>query len=313
MIQNLLVGGALAIVILFLFLWDIRPTIIVACSIPLSVVAAIVAMYFSGVTLNIISLSGLALGVGMLVDNSVVVIENIFRLRQQGYPVKKAAVSGARQVGGAIIASTLTTVCVFAPIIFTEGITKELFVDLALTLAYTLGASLVIALTLVPAMAAGMIRKTRSKEARFSAGMQRIYGKLLTVALRWKPVVLIASVVFLVLFAALSMRKGMSMMPEMESTQMTVSLTTDDDKDLAQTKEISNNVMNKILEIPDVETVGAYTGSGSSMSMLTGGGSGNTVTMYVLLKEEERELTNEEVGNRIKENTKDFDCELSVN
>ncbi len=307
-IQNLLVGGALAIVILFLFLWDIRPTIIVACSIPLSVVAAIVAMYFSGVTLNIISLSGLALGVGMLVDNSVVVIENIFRLRQQGYPVKKAAVSGARQVGGAIIASTLTTVCVFAPIIFTEGITKELFVDLALTLAYTLGASLVIALTLVPAMAAGMIRRTR-----FSAGMQRIYGKLLAVALRWKPVVLIASVVFLVLFAALSMRKGMSMMPEMESTQMTVSLTTDDDKDLAQTKEISNNVMNKILEIPDVETVGAYTGSGSSMSMLTGGGSGNTVTMYVLLKEEERELTNEEVGNRIKENTKDFDCELSVN
>lgn len=312
-IQNLLVGGALAIVILFLFLWDIRPTIIVACSIPLSVVAAIVAMYFSGVTLNIISLSGLALGVGMLVDNSVVVIENIFRLRQQGYPVKKAAVSGARQVGGAIIASTLTTVCVFAPIIFTEGITKELFVDLALTLAYTLGASLVIALTLVPAMAAGMIRRTRTKEARFSAGMQRIYGKLLAVALRWKPVVLIASVVFLVLFAALSMRKGMSMMPEMESTQMTVSLTTDDDKDLAQTKEISNNVMNKILEIPDVETVGAYTGSGSSMSMLTGGGSGNTVTMYVLLKEEERELTNEEVGNRIKENTKDFDCELSVN
>lgn len=312
-IQNLLVGGALAIIILFLFLWDIRPTIIVACSIPLSVVAAIVAMYFSGVTLNIISLSGLALGVGMLVDNSVVVIENIFRMRQHGYSTKKAAVEGARQVGGAIIASTLTTVCVFAPIIFTEGITKELFVDLALTLAYTLGASLIIALTLVPAMAAGMIRKAKTRQTRFSDGIQRFYGRLLAIALRWKPVVLLASVAFLVLFAALAVRNGMSMMPEMESTQMTVSLTTDEEKDLAQTKEISNAAMGRILEISDVETVGAYAGSGSSMSMLTGGGSGNSVTMYVLLKEEERELTNEEVGERIKESTKDLDCELSVN
>lgn len=147
-VQNLIVGGILAILILLFFLRDLRPTLIVACSIPLSVVAAIVAMYFSGVTLNIISLSGLALGVGMLVDNSVVVIENIYRLKSEGVSTRQAAVDGARQVGGAIVASTLTTVCVFAPIIFTEGVTKQLFVDLALTLAYTLGASLIIALTL---------------------------------------------------------------------------------------------------------------------------------------------------------------------
>ena len=195
-------------------------------------------MYFSGVTLNIISLSGLALGVGMLVDNSVVVIENVFRLKQLGYSTKKAAIEGARQVAGAIVASTLTTICVFAPIIFTEGLTKQLFVDLALTLAYTLGASLLVALTLVPAMAAGLIRRTKDKESRIVGGMQNLYGKVIGVVLRFKPLVLIGAVVLLVLFAVLSFGRGFSMMPEMESTQMTVTLTMEDGTELAETKNV---------------------------------------------------------------------------
>ncbi len=313
-VQNLIVGGLLAILILLFFLRDIRPTIIVACSIPLSVVAAIVAMYFSGVTLNIISLSGLALGVGMLVDNSVVVIENIYRLKSEGYSTAKAAVEGAKQVAGAIVASTLTTVCVFAPIIFTEGITKQLFVDLSLTLAYTLGASLLIALTLVPAMSAGLLKKNSKKEFKIIAKMQQGYGKLLAFVLRFKPIVLIASVVFLVLFAVLSMKNGMIMMPEMESTQMTATLTTSDDKEFAETKEISNAAMKKILEVSDVEEIGAYAGSGSSMSMLTGGSGSenNSITMYLILKED-RELSNEEVLAQIEEKTKDLDCEITVN
>lgn len=311
-VENLLVGAVLAIFILLLFLHDIRPTIIVACSIPLSVVAAVVAMYFSGVTLNIISLSGLALGVGMLVDNSVVVIENIFRLKQDGYSTRQASIEGAKQVAGAIVSSTLTTVCVFAPIIFTEGITRQLFVDLALTLAYTLGASLIIALTLVPAMSSGMIRKSNNKEFKFIGAMQNGYGRLLARMLHLKPVVLIAAVVFLVLFASLSFRNGMSMMPEMESTQMTVNLTTEDDKDFAETKKIANQAMEKIQEVSDVEKVGAQSGSGSSMSMLTGRSDENSVTMYVLLKED-RELSNQEITDQITEKTKDLDCELEVN
>lgn len=311
-VQNLLLGGLLAILILLFFLRDLRPTLIVACSIPLSVVAAIVAMYFSGVTLNIISLSGLALGVGMLVDNSVVVIENVFRLKQMGYSTKKAAIEGARQVAGAIVASTLTTICVFAPIIFTEGLTKQLFVDLALTLAYTLGASLLVALTLVPAMSAGLIRRTKNKESRIVGGMQRLYGKLIGVVLRFKPLVLIGAVVLLVLFAVLSFGRGFSMMPEMESTQMTVTLTMEDGTELAETKKISNQVVKKIREVPDVETVGAYTGSGSSMSMLTGSGGEDTVTMYVLLKED-REISNAEVTEQINQKTKNLNCEVDVN
>ena len=306
-LENLFLGGILAILILLFFLRDLRPTIIVACSIPLSVVAAIVAMYFSGVTLNIISLSGLALGVGMLVDNSVVVIENIFRLKKEGYSAGKAAVEGARQVAGAIVASTLTTICVFAPIIFTEGITKQLFVDLALTLAYTLGASLLVALTLVPAMSRGMMRNSHGKESRLINRVQQGYGKILEKALRYKAVVLAASVVFLGLFAFLAIQNGMSMMPEMESTQMTVTLTTEEDKDFKETKEIANEAMKRIQQVPDVDKVGAYSGSGSSMSMLTGGKEENSVTMYVLLNED-REMSNEEVTSQITEKTKDLEC-----
>ncbi|MCR5690999.1 MAG: efflux RND transporter permease subunit, partial [Eubacterium sp.] len=311
-LQNLLVGGGLAILILLFFLRDLRPTIIVACSIPLSVVGAVVCMYFSGVTLNIISLSGLALGVGMLVDNSVVVIENVYRMRSEGKSVAQAAVDGARQVGGAIVASTLTTVCVFAPIIFTEGVTKQLFVDLALTLAYTLGASLVIALSLVPAMSAGLMKKDKKRgEAKWILALQKVYGKVLAGALKMKVAVLLAAVVFLVLFAALAIRNGTSMMPEMESTQMTITLSAEN-KTEDELKTLSNSAIEKIKEVSDVESVGAYTGSGSGMSMLMGGSSDDTVTMYLILKED-RNLSNEEVTKQIQDKTKDLDCELEIN
>ena len=176
-LQNLLMGAVLAIIILFLFLRDIKPTLIVACSIPISVVFAIVLMYFSGVTLNMISLSGLAIGVGMLVDNSVVVIENIYRLRSMGVSPIKAALNGARQVAGAITASTLTTVCVFLPIVFVEGITRQLFVDLALTVTYSLLASLIVALTLVPAMGQRMLRKMKPNSAPKDGKIKKAYEK----------------------------------------------------------------------------------------------------------------------------------------
>ena len=150
-LSNLLWGALLAIIVLIIFLRDLRPTAVVAFSIPLSVLFAIVLMYFTNITLNVISLSGLALGVGMLVDNSIVVIENIYRLRNKGVSAARAAVMGANQVAGAIFSSTLTTVCVFLPIVFTEGLTRQLMMDMCLTIVYSLGASLIVALTLVRA------------------------------------------------------------------------------------------------------------------------------------------------------------------
>ncbi len=245
-VQNLLIGGLLSIVILFLFLWDLRPTIIVACSIPLSVVTAIVLMYFSGVTLNIISLSGLALGVGMLVDNSVVVIENVFRLRNdEGYGIKEAAVNGARQVAGAILASTLTTICVFAPIIFTEGITRQLFTDLGLTLAYSLLASLIVSLTLVPAMSQGMLKKTRKSKEGVIGKVQNVYASMLSVLLHKKAIVLIASFALLIVFAVLSVSRGTAFMPEMESPQMTLTVAAPEDETVSeeQLRDVSTEMM----------------------------------------------------------------------
>lgn len=312
-VQNLLIGSLLSILILFLFLWDIRPTIIVACSIPLSVVAAIVLMYFSGVSLNVISLSGLALGVGMLVDNSVVVIENIFRLRnEEGYSVKEAAVEGARQVAGAILASTLTTVCVFAPIIFTEGITRQLFTDLALTLAYSLLASLVVGLTLVPAMSQGMLRRTKEHKNNIIAKVQDVYGSLLSILLRRKFFVLLGSFILLVLFAMLAVSRGTAFMPEMESTQMTITLAPpEDNKTLSEEdlKEMSTEAMNRMLEIDGIETIGAMSGGGT-MSMMSG--SGNAISMYVLL-DEDTKRTNQELKKEIEEKTKDIACDIQVN
>ena len=148
-------------------------------------ITAIVCMYFSGVTLNVISLSGLALGIGMLVDNSIVVIENIYRMRKEGMSAKEAAIQGTGEVAGAIMASTLTTVCVFLPIVFTEGITRQLFVDMGLTIAYSLLASLLIALTVVPAMASGVLVRVKEKpEGKIFAGLTKVYEKVLALALK---------------------------------------------------------------------------------------------------------------------------------
>lgn len=313
-VQNLLYGGILAIVILLMFLWDLRPTFIVACSIPLSLVAAVTAMYFSGVTLNIISMSGLALGVGMLVDNSVVVIENIYRMRSAGLNVRSAAILGAKQVAGAIIASTLTTICVFAPIIFTEGITKQLFVDLGLTLAYTLLASLIIAMTLVPAMSAGMLRRRRDKKSRIITPIQNAYAAILRPMLKLKILVILVAFGLLGLFGWLAVQSGTTMIPDMNSPQLTMNLTTPEEMDFDETKELSNEIIKRVTEIPDMDKIGAFSGGSSFMSMMnsSGGSSKNSVTMYATLKEE-RTMSSDEIKDAIEEKTKDLDCELKVN
>lgn len=312
-VDNLLYGALFSIIILLLFLKDLRPTFIVACSIPLSVVAAVVLMYFSGVTLNVISLSGLALGVGMLVDNSVVVIENIFRLRnEEGYSIKEASIEGAKQVGGAILASTLTTICVFAPIVFTEGITRQLFTDLALTLAYSLLASLVVALTLVPAMSQGMLRKVKDNPNKLIVKIQNLYGKVLSVLLHKKIFVLLGALVLLVVFALLSVSRGTAFMPEMRSTQMTAAISIPKDDDTMSKQDLyekSNEVMEQFLKVDGVETVGAMSGGGGMMSMMSGGS--DSISVYVLLNEDNKR-SNQDIKKEMEEKVKNIPCDVSI-
>lgn len=224
-LSNLLWGGLLAIIVLIFFLKDAKPTFIVACSIPFSLMCAITLMYFTDVTLNIISLSGLALGVGMLVDNSIVVIENIYRLRSLGVPASKAAIQGAKQVSGAIFASTLTTICVFLPIVFTQGISRELFTDMGLTIAYSLLASLVVALTLVPAMGAAVLKNTKEKSHRWFDAFVEGYQRLLGWALRHKAPVLSGVTALLAISIFLTTQMGTAFIPAMDSPQMSAILT----------------------------------------------------------------------------------------
>ena len=312
-LSNLLFGAVLAVIILFFFLKDVRPTGIIAVSIPVSVVFAIVLMYFSGVTLNVISLSGLALGVGMLVDNSIVVIENIYRLRNEGYSVKDAAIEGANQVVGAITASTLTTVCVFLPIVFTTGITKQLFKDMGLTIAYSLFASLIVAITFVPMVASKTFGKISEKENKLINKISGVYVKWLPKALNHKVIVLSVTLALFVVCTALSLSKGFSFFPEMDSTQMSMDLTMPEGtKTLEETAEMSDKVIDAVLEIDDIEMVGAMV-SGGQMAMLGLGSNDNidSVTYYIECKEDKK-LSNEEIADLITEKTKNFDCEISV-
>ncbi len=317
--SNIIFGAGLAILILIIFLRDIRPTLVIACSIPISLVTAIVCMYFSGVTLNVISLSGLALGIGMLVDNSIVVIENIYRLRGEGYSMTEAAIKGTKEVTGAIAASTLTTICVFAPIVFTEGITRQLFVDMGLTIAFSLVASLVIALTVVPAMASKVLKKTKSKEdSKLFMKFINGYETILRLALRFKAIVFILVVVLLGLSAMASISKGTAFMTEMDSPQMSVNLTLPKDTLLEKTGAVTDEVVARIMEIPEVTDVGANMG-GSDYSMLMGGGGGQSATdattIYIVMSED-KERTNEEIAAELKEMLADIvereDMELEI-
>ncbi len=324
-LQNMLIGAALAIIVLIIFLRDFRPTVIIACAIPLSVVFAIVLMYFSNISLNIISMSGLALGIGMLVDNSIVVIENIYRLQNEGMSLKKACVNGASQVAGAITSSTLTTVCVFAPIIFTEGITRQLFVDMALTILYTLGASLAVALTLVPAMAGGMLKKRKEVRRGLYDRFLDWYGKKLRGALRFKLLVFLLAIILMGFSAFMAVRNGTAFFPEMTSTQVTVTLSAPEDevRTFEQMTGYSDQLMENLSGKPMIDTIGAMTGSGSvlasfgGMSMGSGGNSSSSssspkITMYVLLKMDATE-SNDEIEEMILEASKDLDCDVKVN
>ena len=309
-LQNLLYGAVLAVIILLIFLKSVRPTLVIACSIPISIMTALVAMYFTGVTLNIISLSGLALGVGMLVDNSIVVIENIYRMRnEEGATARQAAIEGARQVSGAIAASTFTTICVFAPIVFAEGITRQLFVDMGLTIAYSLLASLLIALTVVPMMSAGLLKKTENKESRVFVTVKEVYGKILAKALKLKVLVLLGALGLLVLSGVLAYSRGTEFMPQMESTEVSITLEMEKGSTMEETAAAADQIMEKVGDIEDIEDLGGMIGS---TSMMGSGSNTDTAEFYGITKEHPK-LNNEEIKNKIEEATKDIPGEITVN
>ena len=272
--SSLLWGALFSVVILYLFLRDWRPTVITLVSIPVSVIFAIVLMYFTGVTINMISLSGLAVAVGMLVDNSVVVIENIYRLRAKGATIIQAAVSGAGQVLGAVTASTLTTVCVFAPIVFVEGLTRQLFTDLALTITYSLLASLLVALTLVPAMASGMLRRPMVQKPGLLDKVYPAYRKAIAFSLDHKAGVLLLSLVLLVTSAGACLRRGFTFMPEMDMNNLSLTITMPEDTSREEAVRLADEVLERVMTVDDVQDAGFMMGGGTMGGLNMGGAMG---------------------------------------
>ena len=307
-------GALFSVLILYLFLRDLRPTVITLCSIPISVIFAVVLMYFSGVTINMISLSGLAVAVGMLVDNSVVVIENIYRLRAKGATVIQAAVSGARQVLGAITASTLTTVCVFLPIVFVEGITKQLFTDLALTMTYSLLASLIVALTLVPAMASGMLRKEKPQKPGLLDRVYPAYRKAVSWSLRHRAVVLLLSLVLLLGSAGATLARGFAFMPNIDMNTVNLTVSMPEGCTREQAVSLADEVLRRAAQVENVETVGAMmSSSGSSggmdmTSMMSSGGAYD-VTAYITLTEG---ASGAKTGQQIEAACTGMDCTVTA-
>ncbi|QQY79212.1 HAE1 family hydrophobic/amphiphilic exporter-1 [Keratinibaculum paraultunense] len=309
-LKNIIYGGILAIVVLILFLRDIRPTFIIAVSIPISIIFAIAMMYFTGVSINVISLAGLALGVGMLVDNSIVVIENIYRLRQEeNMGIIEAAIEGAREISGAITISTLTTACVFLPIVFVEGISRQLFVDMGLTIAYSLLASLLVALTLVPTMASGMLKEVNGKERHKFENFKNGYEKLLRGALNHRGIIMIIVAVLFVgsMFGGFSM--GTSFIPEMDAPQMGMTVEMPKGVSTNEARDMADAVTEKLLGIEEIETIGAF--HSEAMGGIGGQSNGDSISFYLLL-DEDKDISNDEVKKKILDATKDLDCTVTV-
>ena len=314
-LSNLIEGAIFAVVVLALFLKDVRPTLVVAISMPLSVLFAIVLMYFTGINLNILSLSGLALGVGMLVDNSVVVIENIYRLRNRGLPAPRAAVQGARQVSGSIISSTLTTICVFLPLVFTTGMIMDLLSDMALTIGYSLIASLIVALTVVPCAGSTVLKKQKEIRHPWFDRLLNLYEKALRFCLNCKPVPIALAVGLLVFSVWQVIHMGIVLIPEMSTNQLSVTVEMPENTAKEDAFATADAVMDQLIAIDGIETVGAMScgaATGAIAGMSTGSSTDNTRFVYYIVLNDEGGKNQAAIRQQIADRTADLPCEVKT-
>ncbi len=315
-LQSMISGALLAVLVLILFFKDVKPTLVVAFSIPFSVLFAILIMYFSDISINIMTLAGLGLAIGMLVDNSIVVIENIYRIRNHGISAPRAAVQGAKQVAGPIISSTLTTICVFMPMIFTSGLVAELMVPFAMTISYALTASLVVALTVVPTAGSILLERTKEKRYPLFEKMQSAYGKLLAFCLRFKIIPLALAIVLLVICVREVLRMGITMLPEMTGEQIALTVNVPEDTEKEDAFAMADKVMEAALSVDGVATVGAMDGSSTSGMLGAGAAGGEDFLNYsfsILLDEEIKDVQKiRAIAKELEDATADLECEVAV-
>lgn len=293
--KNAIVGGLLAIFFILVFLRDWRPTLTIGLAVPLSVITTFIAMYLAGYTLNLLTIGGLALGVGMLVDNSIVVIENIFRHLEEGADRREAAKRGASEVGMAITASTLTTIAVFFPMIFAKGITGKMTQALALSIAFSLLASLFVALTIVPMVASILFKNRKNNNAETSkraikarpeefGRIRKIYKNLLLKTLRRRGWVLLVTLGIFALSLGLLTFVGMEFMPAQDQDMIILRIKLPVGTSLDETDRVVKVVEAIVATFPEVESISAQVGSQAEENPSdAGGGFSSTGTHEGLL------------------------------
>lgn len=317
--STLILSSIIAFLVILVFLKSFKASFIVALAIPLSIVGAIAALYFSGQTLNLITVSGLMLGVGMVVDNSIVVIENIFKKRSQGNDLESASITGTTSVSGAIIASTLTTVAVFIPMIFTDGMIRMMFGALSLSIIYALLFSILVALTIVPAlfnkMSSGSqfkaAKELKEKDAPIFNRFMKFYEKLIRLALNHKIIVVALSIALFVFSLGFMDQIGMDLMPSADKGALTISIELPKGISLESSDYYVSMAEAKISDIPEIKTL--TTSIGSSGSSILGGDSSTASISVALVSQKERERTTKEVSNEIRDLLATVpDCTISV-
>lgn len=315
------IGGLLAIAVLYLFLRNFRTTFIIGVAIPISIIATFSLIYFNGLTLNMMSLGGLALGVGMLVDNSIVVLENIYRYRQEGYGRLEAAREGSGEIAMAVTASTLTTVAVFAPVVFVQGIAAQLFKELALTVTFSLLASLAVSLTLVPMLSSKMLRVTREgdrvRRVKFVSRVLDLWNTVFDKlnekyrnALAWvlghrKTTITVLVVLFVASLASVSL-VGAEFFPKMDEGYITVTMKLPKGTVLEETARTSGQVERILRDIPEVEDILVALGYGGGMTFGDVVDTASGVIYGKLKPLSERKRSSFEVADEIRSRVKDI-------
>ncbi|HLR61505.1 MAG TPA: efflux RND transporter permease subunit [Lentibacillus sp.] len=319
-VQNILIGGAISFLILLLFLKSLRATIVIGLSIPIAIISTFTLMYFTGETLNVLTLGGLALGLGMMVDSSIVILEHIFTYRQRGHTLVESAIKGASELAPAVIASTTTTLVVFLPMVFVEGIASDMFTPLALAVSFSLIASLVVAVTLVPMLSSKLLAKATQESGRrywFNRLLDRVnngYRAVLKWVLGHRKTTVFGTIAVIVGSLALIPMIGASFIPSSDQGQLQITVETAPGSSLAHTQEVTEQVSDKLEAYDDVmETsylnVGSSGGGGAPMAS-----SGNQATyMLQLIPASERSKDTDDVVESISEDVSSVPgAEISV-
>ncbi|MCG1010077.1 efflux RND transporter permease subunit [Salinicoccus sp. ID82-1] len=312
---SLISGAILAMVVLFAFLRNLKSPLIIGIAIPFSVITTFALLFFTDISINMMTLGGLALGIGMLVDNAVVVIENIYRHLSMGKSPKQAASDGAKEVAGAITASTMTTAAVFLPVIFVSGLVGQLFTPFAITVVFSLLASLFVALTVVPMLSSRILKPLpeNAEHRRQNRSYMKGIRKLSRWTLAHRMLVLFLTAVILVAGAAGIYLQGINLLPESDEGALTVEVTMPQDAILSDTEQTVQRIEEKLEEYSEVDFYMSTIGSGSTMSPVNESNVGSV--MVTLVDPGERNVTTNEFISEIENEIENVNtaAEIGVN